>query len=359
LESAIQAAPSRRSCPEFPDEEFLEAGVGRALAQVRSSREWIQQLQMWMNRDLSVGNFFQALHSRRRLKLTGQVARDVCRQLDDRAAGGRDPLSSHKELQRFSVYASDGHYEEHAAHTKPVGGKQQPVGFFYSLNLRSHSLSLLDIARPEYKREHDITALKRLDPAILRMGQPKGVKVIHAYDRAVIDFRQWKEWKNRGIYILTRQKENMNPDKQGDRVWDRNDKRNKGVLADELIAGSSGILLRRVIYRDGLTGAEYSFITNEMTLPPGLIAFLYKMRWDIEKVFDEKKNKLLEKKAWACSETSRSMQAHFICLAHNLMVLFEECLDREEGIRDEKVSKKGERRMEKMLKQAGAALRGG
>jgi len=48
-----------------------------------------------------------------------------------------------------------------------------------------------------------------------------------------------------------------------------------------------------------------------MTIPPGLIARIYKMRWDIEKVYDEMKNKLDEQKAWASTPTAKTMQAHF------------------------------------------------
>jgi IS4 transposase len=54
----------------------------------------------------------------------------------------------------------------------------------------------------------------------------------------------------------------------------------------------------------------YTFLTAEMTLPPGIIAFLYKCRWDIEKVFDQNKNKLSENKAWANSATAKKQQAH-------------------------------------------------
>ena len=32
-----------------------------------------------------------------------------------------------------------------------------------------------------------------------------------------------------------------------------------------------------------------------MNIRPGVIAFLYKLRWDVEKVFDQLKNKLEEK----------------------------------------------------------------
>jgi hypothetical protein len=35
------------------------------------------------------------------------------------------------------------------------------------------------------------------------------------------------------------------------------------------------------------------------------------------------KNKLGETKAWASSATAKAMQAHFLCLAHNLMILCE------------------------------------
>jgi hypothetical protein len=62
------------------------------------------------------------------------------------------------------------------------------------------------------------------------------------------------------------------------------------------------------------------------------LARLYQMRWDIEKTYDEIKNKLNEKKAWASSPAAKAMQAIFICLAHNLMVLQEHRLRREEGV---------------------------
>jgi len=83
-------------------------------------------------------------------------------------------------------------------------------------------------------------------------------------------------------------------------------------------------------------GKKYRFLTNEMTLPPGIIAFLYKLRWDIEKMFDQSKNKFHEKKAWAKSKNSKKQQAHFITIAHNLCILLERILQDEEGIVDQK-----------------------
>jgi len=46
------------------------------------------------------------------------------------------------------------------------------------------------------------------------------------------------------------------------------------------------------------------------------------MRWDVEKVFDELKNKLGEKQAWATSKNAKTMQATFLCIAHNFTEIF-------------------------------------
>jgi hypothetical protein len=51
----------------------------------------------------------------------------------------------------------------------------------------------------------------------------------------------------------------------------------------------------------------------------GLIALIYKMRWDIEKTCDEKKNKLGVIKTWATTPEAKCQQAHFVCMTRNLM----------------------------------------
>ena len=83
-----------------------------------------------------------------------------------------------------------------------------------------------------------------------------------------------------------------------------------------------------------------------MTLPPGLIAFIYKKRWDIEKVFDQFKNKLMENKAWAKSSNAKCAQAQFMTLTHNLTLLLERKIESEEGISDTKIEKKRTRKIE-------------
>ena len=354
---ALEKTTGKRECPEFTDEHFLKAGIGRCLNDVRSGRDWIQKAMAILKLAVTVSRFFTSLKSERRLRLLGNVADVIRSEADETAPRSDDPFAKHAELDGFACYAADGHFHGTSAHEEPIGGKRQAVGHFFGMNLRTQTMIHLDVARPKGKREHDITALKRLEVNALRMGEPKGRKVILAYDPAIYDFGQWKRWKqSKGIYIITPMKENTRLLICGDREFDRNDPRNAGILSDQLGGTNSGDMLRKIVYVEPATGRRFVFLTNEMTLPPGLIAFIYKKRWDIEKVFDQFKNKLMENKAWAKSSNGKCAQAQFMALTHNLTLLLERKIESEEGISDTKIEKKRKRRIEadrKTIQQAG------
>jgi len=129
-----------------------------------------------------------------------------------------------------------------------------------------------------------------------------------------------------------------------------------GLTADEIVETSQGLTLRRIRYTHPATGEAYEFLTSEFTLPPGLIAFLYLRRWDLEKVFDELKNKLGAQRAWASTATAKQMQAHFLCLAHNLIQLFERHLAQEHHVRNQAEEKRRAQRLAEQ--QALAQTRG-
>lgn len=358
LREALAECPKTRPCPEYPDGEHLICGVGRVVELAQSGRGWVQRSYKWISAQLSVNGFFKALRSRRRLAMVEDVATRVLAKLNETCNEMHDPLAGHEELDGYDVYASDGHYEAAASHAEAVGKSVAAAGYFYSLNLRSHGLTLLDVARPRIKKEHDMSVLKRLKTSQLRLGAPKGRRVIHVYDPAGIDYYQWFKWKSKGMYIISREKANSTAMTSAIIPVDRNDPRNNGVVSDEYVGVFCGVMMRRVKYLDPATGTEYSFMTSEMNLPPGIIAFLYKLRWDVEKVFDEKKNKLGEKKAWATTPEAKCQQAHFVCLAHNLLVMLERTLEHEEGIRDEKVNAKRQKRLEEVeqrIRESGRA----
>ena len=193
LQDALALAEHTRKCPEFSDWEHLESGVGRCLERVQSGRDWIQQLWHQFSMKLGVSCFFESLGSTRRLRLVQEVDERIASRCDRDAGRDDDPFSPHPELDNFGIHAADGHYHACSAHEDVIDGKRYAVGHFFVINLRTRSMRHLDVARPKRKREHDITALKRLNPETLRMGEPKGRKVLIAYDPAVIDFMQTVE----------------------------------------------------------------------------------------------------------------------------------------------------------------------
>jgi hypothetical protein len=250
-----------------------------------------------------------------------------------------DDLAEVKELADYDVYAADGHWHGAAAHDRPPfpDSAKSACGHFYALDLRCRLLHHITMAdQVEREHEHDMRALKRQSIDDLRLGARKGRKVLHVYDKAGIDFQAWDWWKRiGGIYFLSQEKENMALVAIKNLPWDPLDERNAGVKSDEQCKSSAGVLVRRVTFEDPVTGIMRVFISSEMTLPPGILAELARRRWNIEKVFDELKNKLGETQAWASSSTAKTMQATLICLAHQLLLVFEHMLETDHGIRPE------------------------
>lgn len=340
LESLLDQSKLTRQCHKCEDLAHLKSGIGRVLHFKGSGRAWVQDLGLYFDSiTFDVGNFFDALKSQRRLNYLKEMDALLATQADHRILNyGADPFAGNKELQKFHIYATDGHSIAASAHELPIQGKKRAVNHIFSLNLRSQSLHYLDLcnAAGKQKKEHEIKKLKSLEINTLRMGAPTGTKVIHAYDPAIVDYTFWAKCKRNGIYFITLEKANSALIKCGDLEYDKNDPRNIGVMANEVVGPSNGEAIRRIVYQDPESGKTYTFLTAEMTLPPGIIAFIYKCRWDVEKVFDENKNKLGEDKAWARSATAKKQQAHFICMAHNLILMLCAQLEKQEGITNEK-----------------------
>lgn len=351
----IPGCANRRCCTEIPDSDWLMIGVHRALMpQVKSSGRGLLHSLASLAPELcpKKSAFFEALKSTRRLSLLEELNSKVCQSA---RAVLPDVLACFPSLDGIDVYAADGHFHKHAVHDAADDkGSQQPVGHIYTRNLRNGMFShLIAMDQIERDKEHDMRALKRTPIEILRQGAAKGRKVLMVYDRAVVDFRQWYQWKQgSGIYIITRTKTNMKLIKSGDLRFDRADPINAGVLADEYVGPSScGVMLRRIQFYDAVMNRNFDFITNIMDekIPPGVLAFLYRMRWNIEKTFDELKNKLGENKAWASSTTAKSMQAQFICLCENLLTLLDHKLEREEGVTNGPEIKRREKRLAQVV----------
>ena len=209
LHSALSRSRETRSCPALPDKDWLLGGVTRCIHSVDSGRDY---LQMVGKLTLGITTYFESLKSNRRLKLVTEVANDIEMQM---RGSSNDIISEHiPQLEDYDVWAGDGHWHEHATHDKRDGGKYYAVGHLYGWDLRHNTLHHLVTAdQVTRKKEHDIRGLKRLSHDELRVGAPKGRKVIWIWDKAGIDFRQWHTWKSQsGIYFISLEKENMKLD---------------------------------------------------------------------------------------------------------------------------------------------------
>jgi putative transposase len=111
---------------------------------------------------------------------------------------------------------------------------------------------------------------------------------IVACDRGYNDYGWYNQLTEKGIFFVTRLKKNA----QYRIVARRTVSRNQGLRSDQTIEFTGvqthkkcPIRLRRIGYRDPLTGKHYVFLTNHFTLSARTIADIYKQRWQIELFF--------------------------------------------------------------------------
>lgn len=323
LEQATAAAPSRRPCPEFPDATWIAMGVQRVLEASESGRAFLQEHGLRFEKPPNVDTYFASLKSPRRRDLAREIQQHVLPRAEARVA---DRLADIPELARYACFACDGHWHKGAVHDPKHEDRKMAVGHFYALNLRTHTLRHLIAG--EGLHEHDMSALKRIKPKGLRQEIAKGTRVLAIYDKAGIDFDYWERCRRESaVYFLSRVKENMMFEWVQDHEWNQADTRNRGILADCKVRSRAGHVLRLILYQEALSGEVYEFLTNEPDLPPGVVAELYRRRWEAEKVFDQIKNKLGQKKAWATSLVAKETQALLIAITHNLLLCYEQDLE--------------------------------
>lgn len=330
---------------EIPDARFVRLGVLRVLSQARSGRDFLQQCQETFQEDVSRSSFFSVLHSRRRERILGEVNAQLVHRATKDSLAAKDLLDAFPELRHRAIFAVDGHLLEHACHSaRDAEGRHVAPSNLYLLCLHSGLAVNLAAVQGDGCYRHEMPVFRRRVVEWLRRRKPgRQEPPIFIGDPAYVDKQFWTRmtlWARDGALVITRMKENMKPTVYAARPWDPAAKINAGVVADEWVGFDGACVMRRVRYRDPETLQEYEFLTTEGTLPPGLIALLYLLRWRIEKLFDTGKNKLQETKMWATGEVARQVQGHFFALTHNLLVLLNRELERTHGLREEKLEEK-------------------
>ena len=361
LFQALQAPGITRGCATVDDASFAALAVLRVLENSKTGRDFIQIHGIPNIPGLTRSNYFDGLASPRRLQMFIAMERELQRQQLPTLRAHDDRLAHFGELDEMEIWAGDGHHIAHATHdARNEKGTYSPVNAIYKLDLRSGWMRFMDLVRPTARGlEHEITTLKRQDKQELRCGAAKGCSTLMIYDAAIIDFQYAYNLKqSKSVYILTAWKDNLAPMTAMPREVDRTNPANALIISDETIYfNNTPGVWRRITASCPDSEEIYITLINQMTLSPGALNQCRRLRWNIEKAFDQQEQKLDERKAWTASETGKRIQAIAMSIVHNLLRLFEAKLKSEEGIQDTKVIKAWQKDLAKRTEKARAAGR--
>ena len=170
---------------------------------------------------------------------------------------------------------------------------------------------------------HTLLDLRGAIPAFIHIsdGKMADVKILdilpieanafYVMDRGYVDFARLYKIHQAGAFFVTRAKKNMN----ARRIYSMTTDRSTGIICDQVIA-VNGVYasrdyseyLRRVRFKDPETERTLVFLTNNTTLPPLMIAALYKNRWQVELFFKWIKQHLRIKRFFGTSENAVKTQ---------------------------------------------------
>lgn len=151
------------------------------------------------------------------------------------------------------------------------------------LRLSLHSF-LPSFAIVDTAKEHDNKRARELCA-----GLACGEVVI--FDKAYVDFAHLRDLGARGVWWVSRAKENLNY-----RVRKNITRGKGGIVKDQLVAlpGQGGELVRRIEAWVEVDGEQrlMVFLTNNLAWSPRSVCDLYRRRWDIETFFKQVKQTL-------------------------------------------------------------------
>ena len=327
--------------------DFIGLGVLRHLQGMHTLREQLQSLlhlapAQAAEPPLARSTWSDALCSPRRRTVVTETLPAL---LGEARTVLPDRLAGFPELGKRPVYAMDGTYQKESAHyhrrTPRQGGRDNPKGHallsFYDLRLGCPA----DV-HTDTRSRHETKLLRDYDESPQAMTRHN--KALWLVDRAFIDAPFWDQKKRRlGITMITRMKKSLIID-SSESLAVTPSPVNEGVVKDQ------GILLRssrepwRLITLRTRRGTQVEFLTNEFSLEPGLIAFLYSRRWEEEKCFGTWKNDFSQAKAWGKSSVAIGNQVRLAIITSVLVAMLVHQKMGRHGIVDDKALRKQDRR---------------
>jgi hypothetical protein len=343
ISQAMDSVRSDRSCQSLPDDDFVFTAIRRVLGRFNSGRDLLQTLDQTLQRPIPRSTFFDALQSQRRLCMVNELASAIEQNLRSQLANAKiDMLADFPQLANYDVFAGDGHSIAHACHAPRRHGKDFVAAKnIYLTDLRTGLLrAFAPVGGFDGSKSHEWPIFKKTLPSFL---DTRSRRCLFVLDMAFIDNTFWslqKARQQKGLFI-SRVRADMTPIVKIPRPIDAALPVNIGITGD-FIAGFNNIhaTLRIVEYTNPENGETFAFLTSDDALPPGLIAWLYFLRWTIEKLFDTLKNSLHQDKSWATGKVAQHMHSTFLAISHNLIAAFQSLLGHQAGLHDTKCSRK-------------------
>ena len=315
----------KRSCNSIDDVSFACHGIHRCISTAHSGRHYLQITDEIQGDVVFHSSYFNALKSSRRMAMVKALEKQSYQLHSETLSSlGVDYLQQFPELDDYTVEAADGHFIQHACHTKKnEKGKVYAAGSIYALNLRNGLLRPLCYVTNGTKRHHEIPALRTYIEASAEGIDTKN-KQLYVYDKAVIDYAWWDKQKRNKNYVISVLKENSAAVFVESISFNHHDPVNTGI-EEYSVYQSKNTKFSIVHYRDPETGVLHKFIsTLTSSINPGTIAMLYFKRWTIEKAFNNSKSDFTERKGWSPSFNALNNQMRFLAITYNIMRVFEE-----------------------------------
>jgi hypothetical protein len=168
---------------------------------------------------------------------------------------------------------------------------------------------------------HDVRVLDML---------PVEAGSIYVMDRGYIDYKRLFALHQASAFFVTRAKETMD----ARRVYSAPSDRSNGIVCDQRVRLNGYYAekhypehLRRIRYRDPMTGKTLIFLTNNMTLDATIICALYKCRWQVELFFKWIKQHLRIKRFLGTSENAVKAQIWAAIATYVLIAIVKKELD--------------------------------
>jgi hypothetical protein len=266
-----------------------------------------------------------------------------------RRAPARSTLADAGEKRDWRIFAD---FAQHLIAQAAVLYADEPFGVelqqaAYALDSTTIDLCLSLFPWARFRRTkaaiklHTLLALRGNYPTvvIVTTGRVHDVNILdqlafepgsfYIFDRGYLDFARLHRLHLSGAFFVTRAKKNFRFGRRYSQPVDKS----TGLLLDQTV-GLVGFyalrnypaVLRRIAYRDPLTGKKLVFLTNNFTVPALTVAQLYRSRWQIELFFKWIKQHLRIKSFYGTSDNAVRTQVWIAIAVYVLVALLKKRL---------------------------------